>query len=279
MKKSILQSIFPYAVCCVMLVCVTSPRAYAGKSQASEVDCFIEPSVVVKVGSDTPGVVDTVLVDRGDFVSKGQVIATLNAEVEHATMELARSRAELEATIELKRANYQFALRVYKRTSDLYKDGLIPQQDMDKAQTNLSMTQRELEEALEKKKIAALEFKQAQKALERKTIISPINGIVVERYLSPGERVEQQPIMKLAQLNPLHVEVIAPLSMIGSVKTGDKVEVTPEQPVRGSYMGRVQIVDRVVDAASGTFGIRIELANPKYAVPAGIRCTVRFLGR
>ena len=44
----------------------------------------------------------------------------------------------------------------------------------------------------------------------------------------------------------------------------------------GEYAARVKVVDRVVDAASGTFGVRLELPNPQGAVPAGVKCKVRF---
>jgi hypothetical protein len=48
--------------------------------------------------------------------------------------------------------------------------------------------------------------------------------------------------------------------------------------VKGTFPARVIIVDRVVDAASSTFGIRLELRNPGNRIPAGIRCKVKFPG-
>jgi multidrug efflux pump subunit AcrA (membrane-fusion protein) len=50
----------------------------------------------------------------------------------------------------------------------------------------------------------------------------------------------------------------------------------PEQPVGGRYDTTVKIVDKVVDAASGTFGVRLELPNKNFALPAGVRCKVQF---
>jgi multidrug efflux pump subunit AcrA (membrane-fusion protein) len=54
------------------------------------------------------------------------------------------------------------------------------------------------------------------------------------------------------------------------------VPVRPEAPVSGTHPARVTVVDRVVDAASGTFGVRLQLPNPGYRLPAGLKCEIRF---
>ena len=253
--------------------------AFAEETEVSELDCFIEPYITVNVGSGVPGIIDELMVDRGDFVKKGQVLARLDSRVEDATLELIRARSELVATIESRKARLEFAIREHKRKEELYQEDITALGDIDEAKTNMLIAERELEEAVEQKYIATLELKQAQESVERRIIRSPINGVVVERFLSIGELVEEQPILKLAQLDPLNVEVIAPVTLLGSIKVGDKAEVMPEKPVEGVYIGKVKIVDRVIDAASGTFGIRIELSNTDYSLPAGLKCMVRFLKR
>jgi len=244
-----------------------------------ELDGLIEPYMVVKVGSGVAGILEAVTVDRGDFVQKGQVLAELDSGVERATLELARARAEMEETISLKKARLDFVAREEERRDRLYRQGALPYYDRDEARTNKIMAQCELQDAIEKKRLAALEVIQAEEALKRRKIRSPIHGVVKERFLSPGERVEDQPIMELAQMDPLNVEVIAPVKYLGFIRVGMKALVFPEEPVGGKYVGRVTIVDRVIDAASGTFGIRVELPNPGNRIPAGLKCRVRFLRR
>jgi len=75
------------------------------------------------------------------------------------------------------------------------------------------------------------------------------------------------------------VEVFAPVSWLGRITVGQRAFVVPEAPVGGGYEAKVTVVDRVVDAASGTFGVRLELPNPSYALAAGLKCRVRFLGQ
>ena len=82
--------------------------------------------------------------------------------------------------------------------------------------------------------------------------------------------------MKLAQIHPLYVEVIMAVANLGLVKVGMEAAVRPESPVGGLYNAKVIVVDRVVDAASGTFGVRLELPNPDYRLPPGLKCKVIF---
>src|SRR4029079_10229206 len=109
------------------------------------------------------------------------------------------------------------------------------------------------------------------------TLRSPINGVVVERHLVPGEyRNEQTPILTLAQIDPLRVEVFVPTSYYGQIRTGSKAVVRPEQPIGGTYTATITVVDHVLDAASGTFGVRLALPNPELQIAAGIRAKVSF---
>jgi multidrug efflux pump subunit AcrA (membrane-fusion protein) len=94
--------------------------------------------------------------------------------------------------------------------------------------------------------------------------------------MSPGEMARQTPILKLAQINPLRVEVFAPISWLGKLKPGINAEVRLEGNRSMAYPATVTIVNQVVDSASGTFGVRLEVPNPDHALPAGLTCTVNF---
>jgi multidrug efflux pump subunit AcrA (membrane-fusion protein) len=80
-------------------------------------------------------------------------------------------------------------------------------------------------------------------------------------------------ILKLAQIDLLRVKVIVPLAYYRRVKLGQRAEVIPEKPLEGHYPATISVVDKVIDAASGTFQVRMDLPNPKGALPGGVRCT------
>ena len=73
------------------------------------------------------------------------------------------------------------------------------------------------------------------------------------------------------------VEVIVPVSVFGKIRVGQKAIIQPESPMVGNYPAEVAIVDRVADAASGTFRVALDLPNPDYSLPSGLKCMVQFL--
>ena len=243
---------------------------------ASEYRGLTEPHRILKIGSPSEGVIESVDVDRGDIVRKGQLIARLQSGVEKTTMELAKARAETEGAIKGKQASRELFLGKKNRVEQLYKQELASPSEMDEAIANWQVSDMQLKEALENKELAELEYKRAAEVLKRLTIISPVNGVVVERYLSDGEYVREQPVVKIAELDPLNIEVIVPASEFNAIKVGMKATVVAESPMKGSYTAMVKVVDRVVDGASGTFGVRLEMPNPHFRFLAGLRCRVIF---
>ena len=90
-------------------------------------------------------------------------------------------------------------------------------------------------------------------------------------------RAGQDTILQIAQIDPLIVELNAPVELLGRITVGMSAEVLPEEPVGGSHTAEVTVVDRVIDTASGTFGVRLRLPNPDYRLPVGLRCRLRFM--
>lgn len=247
---------------------------------ATVFNCLIEPTQTADISSPIVGLLDKVYVRRGDKVTKGQVIASLESTAEAASTALARYKSEMEAPTKTAESKIEFAKRKYQRRHDMHTQNFMSAQEQDEAEGEMKLAESELQLAQENKQVAKLEWQQQNSQLELRTIHSPFEGVVVDQLLYPGEIVEpggqKKAIFKLAQLNPLRVYVILPLSEFGKIQYGMKVDVTPELPIKGRYLGNVTIIDRVVNAASGTFGVFLEIDNPKLEVPAGIKCRAKF---
>jgi len=260
----------------LLLAIILSVAAAPIAAPAQTLDCLVNPYLVVAVSFPTEGVLDAVSVDRGDLVKEGQVLATLESSVEKATVALATARAHVESALKSNQVRLDFGARKFARTDEMYQKNLVPLKELDEAETQKILADLGILEAKENRQIAELELERARAALGQRTLKSPVNGVVTERLLSPGEFVRGTPIVKLAQIHPLRVEVIAPVALLGKLTSGMTADVMPEAPVGGVHSAKVTVVDRVVDAASGTFGVRLELPNPNYRLPAGLKCKVRF---
>ena len=249
------------------------------KPAASDFTCLMEPKMVLKLGTSVPGLIGEVLVERGAIVKKGDVLARLDSGVEIATVALARARAADYTTVQSNRTKLEFQRRKSERAAQLRRNDNIAFSAADEAETAAKVAEGELRSAEINLQLAQLELARADEVLKQRTIRSPIDGVIVERTLGPGEYAfDQSHLLTIAQINPLNVEVFVPLSQFGKVHHGMPAEVYPEDPIGGKYAAVVTVVDQVFDAASGTIGIRLELPNPEYALPAGLRCRVRFAG-
>jgi RND family efflux transporter MFP subunit len=256
----------------------TAPGALPTPARASPaaLGCLIEASAVAEVGTPVIGIIDTVLVERGDVVKRGQVLARHENRVERAAVTLAEQKAANNAELRAAKSQIDFAHKKAERTATLTELNFVSSQALDQAQTESTMARMRLAQAVEQQDLAVKELELARAQLAQRTITSPLNGVVVDRLVSPGERVEGRPVFKVAQIDPLRVEVVLPAALFGQIKVGSNARVTPELPGSPAREARVAIVDRVVDAGSNTFRARLTLPNPNAQLPPGLRCRVSF---
>jgi RND family efflux transporter MFP subunit len=265
--------------CRFVLAAVAGCVCASGFAQASH-DCLFEPAQTVEVGSPGNGLLEKVLVKRGDRVAQGQVLAVLESRAESAAAELARLKSEAKGPQQAAREKMEFAQRKFQRRSEMAAQKLGSVQDRDDAEAELAQARAELLLAQESVQQARQEYQQQSSLLNQRTVRSPFSGVVVDQMLYPGEIVDgsgnKRAILKLAQLDPLRVRIIVPMKLFGQVKLGAKVEVTPELESGKSRVATVSAVDRLVDAASGTFTVVAEMPNRQLDVPAGVRCKARL---
>src|ERR1043165_1020231 len=247
-------------------------RGGAGPKSLQPLGCLIEPHRVVELGSPVIGVIESIEVERGDRVRKGQVIAMLRSDVERAAVGVAASKAQVSAEVQAAQANYDLARGKYERAKDLVERKFISSQALEQARADSDVAEQKLAQAREQPSIYERELKLAEAQLGMRTIRSPANGVIAERYLSPGERVEEKPIVRLATIDPLRVEVVIPAQLFGTIQAGSFLSVVPELPNAKPRLAKVVLVDPLIDGPSNTFRARLHLPNPNYEVPAGLGC-------
>lgn len=215
--------------------------------QSDQLSCLIEPSEYVSLSSSVSGIIANIQAERGDLIKKGQVLFSLNGDVERSSLDIFEAREN-------------FSKRKLDRNKSMFEDNMLSELARDELVTDHKLTQLAVKEAKEK--------------LQRLTVVSPIDGLVVSRSISVGEFINDQAAMDLASINPLHAEVVMLEKHYGIFSVGMKVKLDIFSRKGVQVEGEVVIVDRVIDGASGTFGLRVEIPNPNNEIPAGLKCQI-----
>ena len=239
--------------------------------------CLVKPKLVVQVGSPVFGALSKVMVDRADLVKEGQVIAKLDTSVEESQMALDRFRASNMTQIEAAQADLAWNQRELGRRQQLAGNMFSKANEIDEYVTKIEQDKIAIRKAENELKTAKLESERSEATYKLKLIHSPVNGVVSELKLSPGEFIyEQTPIMTLVQIDPLNIDLVMPAERYRSVKAGMTADVRLLPPVNVTVQATVDAVDPIIDAASDTFRVRLVLPNPGNKIPAGVRCAARF---
>jgi|SRR5436190_7005663 len=248
-------------------------------ARAASFECLIQPNQTVDIRSPAEGLIGKIHVQRGDPVKAGQVLVELESTAERSGVATAKYRSEMRGRMTAAQERVEYATIKSGRATELSKQRFLAQQAHDDAQAELRVAQADLRDAQENRELARLDYQHQVDVLNLRTLKSPFEGVVMDRMLNPGDLTqygtETKPILRLAQINPLRVEVVLPLDYYKKLSVGLEADIIPER-VGGRYPARIKVIDRVFDAASGTFGVRLELPNPSGAVPGGIRCQVDF---
>ena len=186
----------------------------------------------------------------------------------------------MEGALRSSESRLEFATFKYKRREQLVAEKYVSVQDRDESATEKRLAEAEAQDARDNRRLAELEVRRNEEQIRLRSIKSPVNGVVMERNAHPGELADpgeqRKPLLRIADISALHAEAILPAEAYSYIKPGMRVTVSATVPVKVSAAGTVRVVDKVLDAASGTFGVRLEVANPNMDIPAGIQCRVDF---
>ncbi len=253
------------------------PLAISLPLAAKPVECLIEPSQAIEIKSPIEGLIERVTVDRGDSVKKDQILIGLDVGVERARYEQARYKSTMRGAQQAAQSRLDFTSKKFERDHELHKDQYVSANTLDQSESGKKEAAADLLAARDNNKVSELEVREYEELIRLKTLKSPFDGVVVDRLKHPGEVAEptdHTPILKLAKIQPLFVEVVLPASALGKLQVGEVYQVTPQTEGLPAFSAKVTVLDPVLDAASGTWGVRLETPNQDRKIPAGISCQI-----
>jgi membrane fusion protein (multidrug efflux system) len=213
---------------------------FAVYSGTAPIEAFAEADVIAKV----PGEVKEILVEEGDDVEKGDILARLDGD---------RLRLELNAS----KARLRKLQRDFQRNKDLRQKGLLSEGDYEKIQYELEALQASYN-------LASLELDYTQ-------IRAPISGVVSDRFIKLGNTLKVgEPLFGVTSLEPLVAYLYIPEREFRQIAAGQPVAIDIDALGSHRVFAQVTRVSPVVDPETGTFKITIEISDPERRIKPGM---------
>lgn len=213
--------------------------------QMYDVTATVQPQVKNSIAPSSPGRISKILVEVGNYVSKGQKLVQMDVA----------NLSNLETQIE----NYR---RIYKRTKELFGVGGASQQELDNAKLQLDVAETNM-----------------KNLTENTYLLSPINGVITARNYDNGDMYSgQQPVLTVMQINPAKLVVNVSESYYSQVKIGMPVDIVLDVFKGETFHGNVSLIYPIIDEKTRTFAVEIKMNNNNNKVSPGMfaRVTMKF---
>jgi RND family efflux transporter MFP subunit len=254
-------------------------RAEVGRVQSAlEISGTLAPRSRVGIKPKLPGRLERVLVDIGDRVSEGQVVATIDrGEVDAQVDAVVAAVAVANAALETAEAALANAVLEHDRAKNLFDSGALPRQRLDAAQTarRSAVAQRDLAKANLAQAEASV--RRAREVQRDTTLRAPVTGFVVERNYDPGAIPGDLPIVVVADLRQLKLEAGVSELEAGRLKTGMTAQVAVQAKPGEQFTGQLAAIAPEVDERNRHFRIEVRVANPAGTLLAGMYATARLV--
>lgn len=237
---------------------------------------------VVAVGTQISGTIEEIYVDYNSPVTKGQLLALVDPSVLRLTMgEAEASLAVYKANVQSAQASLADAERQYKRNKELFDRKLIARSEVDTSETNVSVRRAALQEARSRVEQGKAAVERAKTNLGYTRIVSPVNGVVIDRQVDAGQTVAasyQTPtLFKIAEdLTKMQIETKVDEADIGTVTEGQKVtfrvDAFPDESFAGKVV-QVRIAPSTTDNVV-TYTVIIHVDNTELKLKPGMTANV-----
>jgi RND family efflux transporter MFP subunit len=209
----------------------------------------IEPSQTIPLTFQIAGTVEKVLVDAGDEVRKGQLLATVDKSNSRNMYDMTKSK-------------YLQAKDAYDRLKSVYDKGSLTEIKWVEMETNLEQAKSSLE--------------LAENNLDKCNMFAPVNGIIGRRNIEPGQSsisISSAPF-ELVDIKTVYVKISVPENEIGKVKKGIKAEFVVSALNEKKFQGEIVNVSPVADVISRTYDAKIAVSNTNLELKPGMVCDV-----
>lgn len=244
---------------------------------AAAVDAIARARADLQLGFTVSGRVQAVEVQPGDEVSAGDVLIRLDTRAAEAVVRLNQLKAESDLGERIAEAELSLAEGKEERVREAHERDAADAFELEEAVMETTRRRLQVELARRAHLEAQQQLKLAQLSLENYTLTAPMDGIIEDVLVDPGELVDDlQGVVRLIALDPLVIDVEVPLAQSRGLAPGDAAVARFTQlSGEASVTGRITQLSSVVTAGTEKRRVRIEAPNPG-RVPSGSLVDVGF---
>jgi len=211
----------------------------------------VETETMVDVYPQVDGIIEELLVEEGDRVTKNSLLLQLD-DTEHKL-------AEQKAEVSFRKSEAEF-----NRVKESFEKNIVSEVEYETAKYTMQE--------------AELNWKQAQQNLSYTRVTSPIDGVVAERWVHTGNRVQNgTKLFQIVGTSEKIARVFIPEKEISMVKTGQKTIIIAEFLSNREFQGTIKRISPVVDPNSGTFKVTVGISDPNDVLRPGMFVSIRII--
>lgn len=254
---------------------VTAGILHSTAEADSAIEAFTEPYRTVSVAAPESGIVTQVVAPEGTQVRAGEPLVRLDVDLHEALLAIAKAGMEETGRVEAAQAEVALRRQRVETLRQLRNAGHARQEELDRAVADLQIAEGQLKSAQEGLRLKVLEHQKILVQIERRTIRSPIAGVVTEVFKEPGEftAANDPTLLTVVQLDPLKATFAAPQEIARTLHPGNPVSV---ELAGGTVLqAEVDFVSPVIDAKSNTVEVKVRIPNSDGRLQGGMRCKLR----
>ena len=266
-------------------VTAVAPWSNTGSMAILQATGYVSAKREATVSAQITGTLTEVLVDEGDHVKAGQVLARLENTAQRAA--LAQSQAQFraaQALYALSKAQLKQNYRDLVRSEDLQARRLVSMQALEGARTLVETQASQVESQLRQVELAQANLKSAQFALDQTTVRAPFAGVVIAQPaqegeitspMSPGGDPKGSGVATIVDMDSLVIEVDVTEAHLNRVQTDQRVELVPDAYPKWTIPAHVIATIPTADRSKATFKVRIAIdqKDPRILPDMGMRAS------
>lgn len=253
------------------------PLASFAGDTLSTVDSFTEPVRKVELSPSESGILTDIYVHEGSIVRAGEELGSLDRGVLEKSLAIAKTAMQSQGRLNAAKAELDLKKQRLERLLSLAPKGFAFPEEIERARADHAIAEANLLSAEEQRAIDSLEHDKVLSLLDRRSIRSPINGVVLKVHREEREFVTSASpvVFTVVQLDPLRIVFQVPTVAAEALRGAKRANVFFPDTNQNAKV-EIEYVSVATDPQSGTVRVKTLLANPSNQFQSGVRCQLKL---